>query len=140
MRYDTPTPDWHGRDRFLLSTGHYSIAMYAALAEAGYLTHEELPTYGLNGSRLPAADIDLRRHSRGRDRRRLARPPARPGRRHGDRAAARRLRRPRLQRAVRWRTAGGLVPTLMARERAHFVRVANDEWDTLIAELETTHG
>lgn len=32
------------------------------------------------------------------------------------------------------------VPTLMARERAHFVRVANDEWDTLIAELETTHG
>ena len=32
------------------------------------------------------------------------------------------------------------VPTLMARERAHFVRVANDEWDTLIAELESTHG
>jgi transketolase len=32
------------------------------------------------------------------------------------------------------------IPTLMARERAHFVRVANDEWDSLITELETHNG
>ena len=53
LRHDPARPDWPHRDRFLLSTGHYSIAMYAVLAEAGYLDPAELPTYGLNGSRLP---------------------------------------------------------------------------------------
>lgn len=28
-------PEWEGRDRFLLSHGHYAIACYAALIEAG---------------------------------------------------------------------------------------------------------
>ena len=28
-------PEWEGRDRFLLSHGHYAIAHYAALIEAG---------------------------------------------------------------------------------------------------------
>ena len=28
-------PEWSGRDRFLLSHGHYAIALYAALIEAG---------------------------------------------------------------------------------------------------------
>ena len=37
-------------------------------------------------------------------------------------------------------TPGKGVPTLERRERAHFVRVANDEWDALKAELETHHG
>lgn len=58
MTHDPSTPDWADRDRFLLSTGHYSIAMYAVLAEAGYLKPEELPTYGLNGSRLPMSTFD----------------------------------------------------------------------------------
>lgn len=58
MRHDPANPDWHGRDRFLLSTGHYSIAMYAVLAEAGYLDDGELPTYGLNGSALPMSTFD----------------------------------------------------------------------------------
>ena len=30
-------PEWEGRDRFLLSIGHYAIALYAALMEAGIL-------------------------------------------------------------------------------------------------------
>jgi transketolase len=30
-----PRPEWSGRDRFLLSHGHYAIAFYAALIEAG---------------------------------------------------------------------------------------------------------
>ncbi len=59
LRYDPADPDWPDRDRFLLSTGHYSIAMYAVLAEAGYLSKEELPTYGLNGSRLPMSTFDV---------------------------------------------------------------------------------
>lgn len=58
MRYDASQPDAPDRDRFLLSTGHYSIAMYAVLAEAGLLDREELPTYGLNGSRLPMSTFD----------------------------------------------------------------------------------
>lgn len=58
MRYDPQNVDWHERDRFVLSTGHYSIAMYAVLAEAGILSVDELPTYGLNGSRLPMSTFD----------------------------------------------------------------------------------
>lgn len=58
MRYDPDNPEWKERDRFVLSTGHYSIAMYAVLAEAGILSTDELPTYGLNGSRLPMSTFD----------------------------------------------------------------------------------
>ena len=58
LDYDASEPHWPDRDRFLLSTGHYSIALYAALAEAGYLDPAELPTYGLNGSRLPMSSFD----------------------------------------------------------------------------------
>lgn len=58
MRYDPQDVDWPGRDRFVLSTGHYSIAMYAVLAEAGIILAEELPSYGLNGSRLPMSTFD----------------------------------------------------------------------------------
>lgn len=59
LRHDPNDPDWADRDRFLLSTGHYSIAMYAALAASGYLSREELPSYGLNGSRLPMSTFDV---------------------------------------------------------------------------------
>ncbi|MCV3767776.1 transketolase [Rhizobium sp. TRM95796] len=58
MRYDPENPQWKERDRFVLSTGHYSIAMYAVLAEAGILSADELTTYGLNGSRLPMSTFD----------------------------------------------------------------------------------
>ncbi|MGB3253412.1 MAG: hypothetical protein WBB03_10160, partial [Buttiauxella gaviniae] len=34
MRFDPENPEWEGRDRFLLSHGHYAIALYAALIEA----------------------------------------------------------------------------------------------------------
>jgi transketolase len=59
LRYDAADPDWQDRDRFLLSTGHYSIAMYAVLAAAGFIDEDELPTYGLNGSRLPMSTFDV---------------------------------------------------------------------------------
>ena len=35
MTYRPEDPEWEGRDRFLLSIGHYAIALYAALIEAG---------------------------------------------------------------------------------------------------------
>src|SRR5437588_10920754 len=46
LRYRADDPHWPDRDRFLLSTGHYAIALYAALAEAGAIPREEPPTYG----------------------------------------------------------------------------------------------
>ena len=53
LRYRADDPHWPDRDRFLLSIGHYAIALYAALAEAGTLAVEELETYGSDESRLP---------------------------------------------------------------------------------------
>lgn len=58
LRHDPRRPDWPDRDRFLLSTGHYSLALYAALAEAGYLDPAELTGYGLDGSALPMSTFD----------------------------------------------------------------------------------
>ena len=53
LRYRPEDPHWPDRDRFLLSIGHYAIALYAALAEAGTIPAEELETYGSDDSRLP---------------------------------------------------------------------------------------
>lgn len=50
-------PDWEGRDRFLLSHGHYAIALYAALIEAGVIPEAELETYGSDDSRLPMSGM-----------------------------------------------------------------------------------
>lgn len=50
-------PLWEGRDRFLLSIGHYAIALYAALIEAGILPEQELETYGTDDSRLPMSGM-----------------------------------------------------------------------------------
>ena len=50
-------PHWEGRDRFLLSHGHYAIAHYAALIEAGVIPESELETYGSDDSRLPMSGM-----------------------------------------------------------------------------------
>lgn len=50
-------PNWEGRDRFLLSHGHYAIAFYAALIEAKIIPEEELETYGSDDSRLPMSGM-----------------------------------------------------------------------------------
>ncbi|MBQ5265163.1 transketolase [Klebsiella pneumoniae] len=57
MRYRPEDPEWEGRDRFLLSHGHYAIALYAALIEVGVIAEEELETYGSDGSRLPMSGM-----------------------------------------------------------------------------------
>jgi transketolase len=57
MRYRPDDPDWEGRDRFLLSNGHYAIALYAALIEAGVIPEQELETYGSDESRLPMSGM-----------------------------------------------------------------------------------
>ncbi|TPN47725.1 MULTISPECIES: transketolase [unclassified Mesorhizobium] len=58
LRHDPHNLDWPDRDRFLLSTGHYSIALWAAFAEAGILPVEELATYGADNSRLEMSTLD----------------------------------------------------------------------------------
>lgn len=50
-------PEWEERDRFLLSVGHYAIAHYSVLAEAGYFPADELVTYGCDDSRLPMSGM-----------------------------------------------------------------------------------
>lgn len=52
LNYVPCDPSWTNRDRFLLSIGHYAIGLYAALAEAGVISLEEMETYGADGSRL----------------------------------------------------------------------------------------
>ncbi|MGZ9718982.1 transketolase [Rhizobium miluonense] len=55
--YKPEDPEWEGRDRFLLSIGHYAIALYAALIEAKIVPEDELETYGMDDSRLPMSGM-----------------------------------------------------------------------------------
>ena len=57
LNFKPKDPEWEGRDRFLLSHGHYAIAHYAALIEAGVLPEEEMETYGSDDSRLPMSGM-----------------------------------------------------------------------------------
>ena len=57
LRYRAEDPHWDQRDRFLLSTGHYAIGLYAALAEAAIIPRSELSTYGSDDSRLPMSGM-----------------------------------------------------------------------------------
>ena len=57
MNLQPDEPEWEGRDRFLLSHGHYAIALYAALIEAGIIPESELETYGSDDSRLPMSGM-----------------------------------------------------------------------------------
>ena len=45
LRFDPRQPRWPDRDRFILSKGHCSAALYATLAEAGFIPREQLAEY-----------------------------------------------------------------------------------------------
>ena len=227
LRWDPADVKAVDRDRFLLSTGHYSIALWAALAEAGVIPLDELITYGADDSRLEMSTLDTTPgvemiggslgHGLGQAigmalGLRLAKSPARvfcelsdgemqegstweaamaAGHFHLDNlvalidcngiqadgpvvldmepvadkwrafgfatqeidgndieAVVTALEQARSSdgkpHAIVLRTRPGHgVPTLAAREKAHFVRVEPDEWDALLDELERTepdHG
>ena len=57
LRHRPDDVHWEGRDRFLLSIGHYAIALYAALIEAGILPESDIETYGTDESRLPMSGM-----------------------------------------------------------------------------------
>ncbi len=52
MRIDPNNPDWADRDRFVLSKGHCAPALYATLAEKGYIPKEDLVTLRKTSSYL----------------------------------------------------------------------------------------
>jgi transketolase len=52
LRIDSSQPQWPGRDRLILSKGHAAAVIYAALAEVGFFSVDELVDYGRNGGRL----------------------------------------------------------------------------------------
>lgn len=58
LNYDPADPEWEGRDRFVLSIGHYSIALYAVLHRIGYIPESLLDAYGLNGAELALSTFD----------------------------------------------------------------------------------
>ena len=43
---DPDNPKESDRDRFILSKGHAGVALYAVLAAKGFITHDQLATYG----------------------------------------------------------------------------------------------
>ena len=57
LHYQPQDHECEDRDRFYLSIGHYAIALYAALIEAGIIPFDELETYGSDDSRLPMSGM-----------------------------------------------------------------------------------
>lgn len=52
LRYNPKDAEWLGRDYFILSKGHGVLALYAALAMAGYFPMERLATFCKPGSSI----------------------------------------------------------------------------------------
>ena len=52
LKHDPKRPEWHLRDRLILSNGHICSVLYATMAHCGYFEVEELKTLRKLGSRL----------------------------------------------------------------------------------------
>ena len=53
MKYKSNEPLWPERDRFFLSKGHSVLGYYSVLNRAGFLTDDDLWSYGENGTDFP---------------------------------------------------------------------------------------
>src|SRR3989339_2060111 len=53
LNVDPQNPKAHDRDRFILSKGHGCTALYAVLADQGFISKNILSQYGQGGSPLP---------------------------------------------------------------------------------------
>ena len=52
LHLDSNKPDWPDRDRIILSKGHGCIALYAIMADKGFMPREELKTFCRLDSRI----------------------------------------------------------------------------------------
>lgn len=52
MHFDAKNPEWEDRDRLILSKGHAGLALFFVMAEAGYLSQEEVKTYLQPGTHI----------------------------------------------------------------------------------------
>jgi transketolase len=52
LRFQPAAPHWAGRDRLILSKGHGCLALYALLADKGFIDKAELATFCKSESRL----------------------------------------------------------------------------------------
>lgn len=50
MKYDSRNPNWHERDRMVISKGHCTPLVYSILAKAGYYKGDDLLTFRQLGS------------------------------------------------------------------------------------------
>ena len=50
MKHDPRNPNWHERDRLVVSKGHATPVVYAVLAKAGYFSEDKLLTFRKLGS------------------------------------------------------------------------------------------
>ncbi len=61
MKLDPKNPKWEGRDYFVLSKGHSAEALYAILNDYGFLSDEDLATFGKLGAKIgghPTKKVD----------------------------------------------------------------------------------
>ena len=65
LKHDVKNPAWGERDRFVLSKGHAVPAVYAVMAEAGYIPKDELATLRQQGSRLQGHPVSYFVHAPG---------------------------------------------------------------------------
>jgi len=52
LRFNGKLPDWSDRDRFILSKGHATLALYNVLCDAGFVTQDEVNTFCQKGSKF----------------------------------------------------------------------------------------
>ena len=50
LRFDVNNPDWADRDRFIMSKGHASPAVYSILFEMGFITEDDMMSFRKLGS------------------------------------------------------------------------------------------
>ena len=50
LRFDVKNPDWADRDRFIMSKGHASPAVYSILYEMGFITEDDMMSFRKLGS------------------------------------------------------------------------------------------
>lgn len=57
LHLDPQNPEWDDRDRFIVSKGHGTLAYYAALAEAGFFSVNDLKKFSINGEFLSGLPV-----------------------------------------------------------------------------------